>query len=86
MLHEIKIWPKYFEAKLRGFKPWEIRKNDRNYQVGDYLAENEYDPVKKEYTGRKIVEEITYILDDCGYVPEGYIIMTTKPAKGICGG
>lgn len=37
MLHELKIYPKYFQETIEGNKPFEIRKNDRHFQVGDVL-------------------------------------------------
>lgn len=35
--HRIKIDTTYVDAVLSGLKPFEVRKNDRAYQVGDYL-------------------------------------------------
>lgn len=35
--HRVKIFPSYFEAQVNNSKNFEIRKNDRNYQVGDLL-------------------------------------------------
>ena len=35
--HELKIWPEFFEMDLT-VKPFEIRKNDRNYKTGDILV------------------------------------------------
>lgn len=61
-LHELKIYPKYFEAVLDGSKQFEIRKNDRNFNVGDNIFLREWDNIK--YSGRTIFAEITYILDD----------------------
>lgn len=61
-LHELKIYPKYFEAVLDGSKTFEIRKNDRNFHVGDNIFLREWDNIK--YSGRTIFAEITYILDD----------------------
>lgn len=62
-IHGLKIHPEYYQEVLLGRKTFEIRKNDRNYQVGDMVRLCEYDPNKKEYTGRKLYKEITYITD-----------------------
>ena len=42
--HELKLHPRYFNRVADGTKPFEIRKNDRDYQVGDRLILREYDP------------------------------------------
>lgn len=36
-LHEIKIDARFVDAKTEGLKYFEIRKNDRGYQVGDLV-------------------------------------------------
>lgn len=75
--HSLKILPEYFNAIASGRKTFEIRKHDRNYQVGDKLILKEWDGSK--YTGRIIKKEIVYMLDDnSGYVLEGYVIMSIK--------
>ena len=63
MVHELKCWPEYYDAVERGDKPFEIRKWDRPYQVGDTLLLQEYDPEKQDYTGRQIKRKVTYLLD-----------------------
>lgn len=45
VIHDLKCWPQYFWSVVRGEKPFEIRKNDRNFKVGDYLGLQEYDPM-----------------------------------------
>ena len=50
MKHELKIHPKYYRAVLLGLKKVEIRLNDRNYQEGDLLILNEFDPKTEKYT------------------------------------
>ncbi len=76
MLHELKTLPKYFNAVLEGDKPFEVRKDDRDFQTEDYVNLKEWN---EEFTGRNIVRQITYILgrneDEKIYVPDGYVIL-----------
>lgn len=39
--HHLKIERKYYKAVERGDKKFEIRRNDRNYRVGDIVYFNE---------------------------------------------
>lgn len=41
MIHAIKCSSLYFSDLLAGKKTFEIRRNDRDYRVNDYLAVNE---------------------------------------------
>ena len=78
MIHELKCLPKYFGAQTDGSKSFEVRKNDRNFQVGDFLALNEYDG---GYTGACMLVKVTYVLDDAAYCKPGYVVMGTKPCR-----
>lgn len=70
--HELKIYPKYFEAILDGKKTFEIRKNNRNFHVGDSIVLREFDNIK--YSGREIHATIKYMLDDTFIgLKEGYV-------------
>lgn len=40
--HNLKCDPEFFPAVVDGSKPFEIRENDRDYDVGDLLVLNEY--------------------------------------------
>ena len=69
-LHKLKLVQPYFnqvkyhnEKVENFFKRFEIRKNDRNYQVGDLLLLLEYDSKTKEYSSDGYFTEINYILD-----------------------
>lgn len=35
--HILKVHPEYMDALLDGTKPFEVRRNDRGFQKGDYL-------------------------------------------------
>ncbi|TQP97153.1 DUF3850 domain-containing protein [Vibrio cholerae] len=64
-VHELKIIPFYFELQLSGAKRFEVRCNDRNYQVGDILNLNEWDG--ENYTGRSMTVEVT-----CMFTPKEF--------------
>lgn len=63
MLHNLKINKEFYTPILEQIKTFEIRKNDRNFHVGDKIILNEWDHKKRQYTGRKTNIEITYITD-----------------------
>ena len=56
-----KIWPEYFGAVTSGKKKFDIRLNDFEVNEGDTLLLEEYDPIKKEYTGRSAEKKVCYI-------------------------
>lgn len=64
--HSLKSWPEFFEAVFTGAKTFELRVNDRNFQVGDTVHLREFDDRKGFYTGREIKKRITYIADGVG--------------------
>ena len=74
-VHELKIDPKYFDEIVDGIKTFEVRRNDRDFKVGDLLKLKEYDREKEIYTGHETVVEIRYILDNQQYLREGYVIL-----------
>lgn len=66
-------------AGLRQLKPifFEVRKNDRPYHTGDYVALNEWN--SEQYTGKCTLQKIVYILNDPEYCKEGYVILGLEP-------
>jgi len=56
-----KTWPKYFQEILEGKKKFEVRLADFGIREGDILILEEYDPEKKEYTGRAIKKQVGFI-------------------------
>lgn len=61
MIQELKTWPEPFQAIWDGDKKYEIRKADRDFMLWGAVHLREYNPVKKKYTGREVVANITYI-------------------------
>jgi hypothetical protein len=78
MIHQLKTKPGYFDDIAKGLKPFEVRDNDRDFRVGDFLALNEYDEAEKE-TGRCMLVEASYILNDREFCPEGKVIIGITP-------
>jgi hypothetical protein len=66
--HDLKTWPGPFAAILDGSKPYEIRKDDRGFRVGDTLRLREWHPHTGLgemyggglYTGREVRAKVTY--------------------------
>jgi len=80
--HDLKSWVGLFEPIYKGEKTHDLRVMDRDYQIGDVCRLREYDPFTKEYTGRTVYVEITYITSskhqECAFSP-----MALHPATAI---
>lgn len=79
--HELKILPEYFVAVANGTKTFEVRKDDRLFEVGDILRLREFDG--QEYTSREVKAEVTYILCDTAYCKADYVILGIKVAQQL---
>jgi len=79
MKHELKTWTEHFQDVWDGIKTFELRKNDRDYKVGDILLLREYNLDENEYTGNTIHKYVTHILEGGQFgLEEGYIIMSIE--------
>lgn len=79
MFHNLKIAPSYFEAVKENKKTFELRRNDRNFNVGDTLN---LEGFQGEYTGRNIQVKITYILEGGIYgLSKEYVILAIKKVE-----
>lgn len=83
--HELKVLNKYFVLLLSDEKKFELRKNDRDYKVGDMLILREWVPnivhpnngKDGHYTGRFVVRFITFILKGGVYgLDSDYVILS----------
>lgn len=74
---ELKLLKTFFQDVKDGIKPFEIRFNDRDYQVTDILILKEY--WNGEYTGREHTVTVTYVLDGGQYgIEQGYVVLGVK--------
>lgn len=88
MTHELKTDAEVFQAVHEGKKTYEIRKNDRNFQVGDelWLKETVHTGTEMaagaplEYTGRMIAKRVTHVLHGPIYgLVDGWCILSIAP-------
>lgn len=75
-VHDIKIGKEFFEDVKNNVKTFELRKNDRNYKVGEILELHEYEA--GEETGRTCRKLITYMLKEFTGLQNGYCILGIK--------
>lgn len=78
-IHDLKTWPEFFIALVRGEKTSEIRLDDRGYAPGDVLRLREYDPVGHVYTGRETARRVSHVLVGTQFgLAEGYVAMSLQ--------
>ena len=72
--HDLKCDPQFFPALVDGSKPFELRENDRDYEVGDMLMLHEYERCGSchklhptsghcphgKYTGQSCTRKVTF--------------------------
>jgi len=73
--HELKTWPEPFDAIWNGKKTFEVRKNDRGFEVGDVVVLREYTPSTGVYSGRQVSAKIGYVLTGWG-LPDGICVFS----------
>jgi ASC-1-like (ASCH) protein len=76
MTHRVKTLQPYFNDVKVGHKTFELRMNDRDYQVGDVLLLEEWSK-EHNYTGRVILKIVSYVLKNCPEfgLMDGYCIL-----------
>ncbi len=60
--HRIKSEKRFFDEIRDGVKPFEYRKNDRDYKLDDIVEIRLWDKIKKQYLGESIFLRINYII------------------------
>lgn len=74
--HNLKTWPKYFWDVVRGEKEFEVRKDDRNFAVGDTIQLQEWSPEIAQFTGSHCNAEVVYKLNGGQFgIADGYCVL-----------
>lgn len=78
--HDVKIEKQYYDRIISGQKRFEIRYNDRDYQVGDWVYLECLDECGSE-TGKKLAVKIIYTSNfeqKNGYIVFGFTVGEEK--------
>lgn len=81
MKHKLKTWTPFFNDVIERRKLFELRLNDRGFQVGDVLVLQEWNSDTHEYTGREFDVVVTYLTDGTvfGALAKGWVCMSIDP-------
>lgn len=89
-IHHLKTLPPFFARVRSGEKTFEVRKNDRDFQTGDTLVLQEFDPSAPPasigwnagYTGSELRKRVAYILHGGQFgVEVGYVVLGIEDAE-----
>ena len=81
--HELKTWTIYFHLIADGHKSFEVRRNDRDFQMGDVLILKEWEPgpyPPEGYTGRELRRVVHWVMsaDKLGLLPDDVVVMELR--------
>lgn len=75
-IHHLKTVQPFFSEVKNGTKTFEIRRNDRDFQVGDEVYLQEYDLQKNTFSGQEVRGIITYVLKDWKGLDADYCVFS----------
>jgi ASC-1-like (ASCH) protein len=78
MTHALKTTQPHFDNVKAGKKPFELRKNDRNFKEGDEIILQEYDPESKKYSGQEVKGVITLVMTDERFMRKDMAVLGIK--------
>lgn len=79
--HYLKTIQPYFEEVRKGNKQFEVRRNDRNFNVGDLVVLQEF--IDGTLTGNTIdCGAITYVLKDFPALQDGFVVFGFNSDQG----
>lgn len=78
VVHQLKVHPQFWPSIKDGSKPFEVRRNDRHFRVGDACVLQEWSPEHGYMQSGEEVRIITYMLRNEDFplgVPVGYVVL-----------
>jgi len=76
--HDLKCDAEYFDKVASGDKNFELRFNDRDFQVDETITLHRF--IKDSFTGSSLKKRITYVLKDAERfgLKDGYVILSIE--------
>lgn len=83
-VHKLKCWTPYYDAILAGDKKFDVRRDDRGFETGDYVLLEKYDPEHRCYVvdpedgiPYAIEKQIKYTLRGGQFgIEPGYVVLS----------
>lgn len=80
-IHTLKCWPKYFSEVAQGRKTFEVRAAiDREFQAGDQLFLQEFNPESQLYTGPTLMVDVLAVYHGLPGVLPHHVVMAIRDA------
>ena len=76
--HHLKTWPEHFDLIVGEYKTFEIRKNDRGFEVGDTLCLQEWNPRTRKYTGDEVRVHVSHMIQGEFGLPDDVCVMSVR--------
>lgn len=83
VVHVLKTWPVHFQEIKNGTKTFELRKNDRNFAMNDFLFLEEYNPDTGKYTGNRIICRVGTMVHGLFGLKDDYCAMSLLKVTDI---
>jgi len=77
-IHYLKISSIYYDKVIAELKRFELRLNDRGFELGDYLILREIVEPVKRITGRECLVRIVYMTQNFTGLEPGWAILSIK--------
>lgn len=82
--HHLKTINPHFSQIWDGLKTFEIRQDDRGYEVGDTLHLKETDQTGEVYTGREIYVKVSHMIRGGQYgIAQDYVVMSIQQSDEL---
>ena len=72
-VHKLKTAPEFFNKMVSGHKTFELRRADRDYQVGDWLYLEEYE--NGRYSGNSVIMQVSDIIANVYGLRDGFVLL-----------